>query len=226
MLLNMKKRIIDVNGINESAGKIQRSLLGTDPDLNLENVSINDLDEIVHNSENIALSCRQAIEAKEYREEDYFDEEYVKICTKDNPVTISSNDNVLRIKTPMTFKRMHRDGSIAENYLLMNYVSAAIKQYTTAHEDIFSSADIPLVAVIKRISNQFNSNKICDNDNLENGRIINTIMNAFGYSDNAMVMDIYSCFRLCRNIDDVGTEFIIAPYSKIHYLIEELKPQL
>jgi len=223
MIFNIKNRIVDINGINRSINKTQRALLDIDGEVDLTTIPINELNEIVYNSEKIALSCRQAIEIKEYKEEGYFDETYEKICTKNNPVSINYADNILKIKTPITLKRMNRESTQKENYMLMNYVDVAIKDYTEKHGPLLESVKIPLVAIIKRTSPSFHSNKICDNDNIENGRVINEIMGAIGCGDNAMVMDIYSCFRICKSIEETGTEFIIAPQDRFIELFELLK---
>ena len=226
MIINIKNRITNIDGINKSIGRMQRFLFGKDQETDLTSLPINELDEVVYNSEKIALSCRQAIEIKEYREEDYFDEDYEKISLKDNPVSVNYDGEILRIKTPMTFKRMYRDGSLKENYMLMNYVDIALKDYVERHQSLFEGVKIPLVAIIKRTSDGFSSTKICDNDNLENGRIINKIMSALGHSDNAMVMDIYSCFRVCKTEEEIGTEFIIVPFDKFKVVFDELKMML
>ena len=99
MIINIKNRITNIDGINKSIGRMQRFLFGKDQETDLTALPINELDEVVYNSEKIALSCRQAIEIKEYREEDYFDEDYEKISLKDNPVSVNYDGEILRIKT-------------------------------------------------------------------------------------------------------------------------------
>lgn len=222
MIINVKRRIVDVLGLNKAIARVQRLIFNKEESADLTSLSINELDEIVYETERTALSCRQAIELKEYMEEDYFDDEYVKISTKDIPVDVTYINGILRIKTPLTLKRKDREGTAKDNYLLMNYVEIALKEYTDKHGSLYEKVDIPLVAIIKRTSNSFKANKICDNDNLENGRIINKIVSALGCSDNAMVMDVYSCFRICKHKEGIGTEFILTSYDKFKLIVNEL----
>lgn len=222
MLINIKKRIIDIDGLNRAVARIQRQFIEKNNEELLSTLPIPELSEIVYEGEKIALSCRQAIEEKEYREEDYLDKDYKKICTKDIPVDVAYINGILRIKTPLTLKRMYKDNSLKENYMLMNYVAMALKEYEEKHGSLFFKVDIPLVAIIKRTSNSYNKNSVCDNDNIENGRIVNKIMSALGHSDNPMIMDIYSCFRICKNEEERGTEFIFTSYDKFKLIINEL----
>ena len=222
MIINIKNRIVDVDGLNRAVARMQRQFVEKKPETVLTNIPIPELSEIVYEGEKIALSCRQAIEQKEYREEDYFDEDYKRLSTSDNPVTVTYINGILRLKTPLTLKRMYRESSLKENFMLMNYAEIALKEYAEKNGPLFDKVDVPLVAIIKRTSNEFSSTKICDNDNLENGRIINKIMSAIGHSDNAMIMDIYSCFRVCKHEEEIGTEFIFTSYDKFKLIVNEL----
>ena len=219
----MKKPYKKIKDLDQAVNRLEKILLDYGDQSSLNDLEIAELSSIIYNTEKIALSCRQAIEEKEIVDEDYYDEDYLKNCIMNLPIDVDYTNEILKIKTPLTFKRMYRDGSIKENYILMNYVKAALSNYSTTNKELYHSVNVPLVAIIKRISTSFSPNKICDNDNLENGRIINEVMSALGYSDNANVMDIYSCFRLCEDENESGTEFIFVKKDNFKDVFELIK---
>ena len=219
----MKKPYKKIKDLDQAVNRLEKILLDYGDQSSLNDLEITELSSIIYNTEKIALSCRQAIEEKEIVDEDYYDEDYLKNCIMNLPIDVDYTNEILKIKTPLTFKRMYRDGSIKENYILMNYVKAALANYSTTNKELYHSVNVPLVAIIKRISTSFSPNKICDNDNLENGRIINEVMSALGYSDNANVMDIYSCFRLCEDENESGTEFIFVKKDNFKDVFELIK---
>ena len=219
----MKKPYKKIKDLDQAVNRLEKILLDYGDQSSLNDLEIAELSSIIYNTEKIALSCRQAIEEKEIVDEDYYDEDYLKNCIMNLPIDVDYTNEILKIKTPLTFKRMYRDGSIKENYILMNYVKAALSNYSTTNKELYHSVNVPLIAIIKRISTSFSPNKICDNDNLENGRIINEVMSALGYSDNANVMDIYSCFRLCEDENESGTEFIFVKKDNFKDVFELIK---
>lgn len=220
-MINIKNRIMDLGELSNAIAKMQRQFIYREREDSLTTLPTPELSEIIYQGEKIALSCRKAIEGKG-NEGDYILEENTELSTKDIPVEVTYNEGILRVKTPLTFKRMYRDNSLKENYMLMNYVDIAIKEYVEKNGTLFDKVDAPFVGIIKRKSNSYHQNKICDNDNLENGRIINLIASAIGHSDNPMVMDIYSCFRLCKSEEETGMEFIFTSYDKFKAIINEL----
>lgn len=222
-LFDMKKPYKKIKDLDQAVNRLEKILLDYGDQSSLNDLEIAELSSIIYNTEKIALSCRQAIEEKEIVDEDYYDEDYLKNCIMNLPIDVDYTNEILKIKTPLTFKRMYRDGSIKENYILMNYVKAALSNYSTTNKELYHSVNVPLVAIIKRISTSFSPTKICDNDNLENGRIINEVMSALGYSDNANVMDIYSCFRLCEDENESGTEFIFVKKDNFKDVFELIK---
>jgi len=222
-LFDMKKPYKKIKDLDQAVNRLEKILLEYGDQSSLSDLEIGELSSIIYNTEKVALSCRQAIEDREINEEDYYDEDYLKNCVMNLPVSVEYAEGVLKIKTPLTFKRMYRDDSLKENYVLMNYVGAALSNYSSANSDIYHLVKTPLVAVIKRVSSSFSQSKICDNDNLENGRIINKIMSSLGYSDNANVMDIYSCFRVCEDENECGTEFIFISKDNKNALLSVLK---
>ena len=205
----------NVNGIASGISNINESLDSYDRFDTLDKLSANDLDNIVYRSEKIALSCRYFLEKKE-KEYEEFSEKLDGLFNKNNPVSISYSNKTLRVFTPHTLKRMYRDDSLKENYTLMNYVKAALREYENENKlDLFRIVNSPLILIIKRKSTEWNRMKICDNDNLENGRIVNEVINALGYSDNALMMNVYSCFEKVSDEKDAGMEFIVFAKSDI-----------
>ena len=175
----------------------------------LENYSENELDNIIYRAEKIALSCRNAMEKKEKQNyEKHKTEE--KADSKNAMTRVSFDGKILKIETPFTFKRFYRDSSSKENYILMNYIKIALADWQKQnHLDLFRAISAPLVVIMIRKGPKYDRTKICDNDNLENGRIINEIFDALGYSDNALRMDLYSCFRIEEDAERFGMEFQI-----------------
>ena len=222
-LFEMKKPYRKIKDLDQAVNRLEKVLLDYGDQSSLNDLEISELSSIIYTSEKIALSCRQAIEEKEIVDEDYYDEDYLKNCVMNLPADVEFSDGILRVKTPLTFKRMYRDDSLKENYILMNYVGAALANFASVNTDIYRMIKTPLIAIIKRTSFVFSQNKICDNDNLENGRIINRIMSALGYSDNANIMDVYSCFRTCEKESDSGTEFIFVQRDNTDAILSILK---
>ncbi|MBR3251197.1 MAG: hypothetical protein IKF80_05775 [Erysipelotrichaceae bacterium] len=174
-----------------------------------ENMSYDDLDNIIYRAEKIALTCRFAIENKEKTSE-YFERKEEKNYMKNLPVSVNFTDGILKIQTPFTFKRMYREGSAKENYVLMNYVRAALSEWKDEQgNDLFQIIKPPFDVYIIRRKKKWNSIQICDHDNLENGRIINEIFMALGYSDNAGNVDLHCQFRLVDKDEDEGMLFVV-----------------
>ena len=180
----------------------------------LTELSEDELDEIIYRTEKTALSCRSAWERKEKDplQEADGDIEETDDC---HGVSVDFDGRALRVRTPFTFKRFYRDGSMKENFILMNYVRAALRKWQEEHgTELYRVLKPPLTVMIIRKGPVYDRRKICDNDNLENGRIVNEIMEALGMSDNAMVLDLYSCFRVEEDMDDFGMEFIVCSRSE------------
>ena len=175
----------------------------------IETMSFDEIDNIIYRLEKGALSCRSALENK--KNINIIDDINIDMIHKyNNYVAVDFKDNCLKITSPFTFKRAYRDNSLKENYILMNYIKAALTEWENNNKmSIFRSLKAPLIAMIVRKNTTFDRTKICDNDNMENGRIINEIMNALGYSDNAKTLSIYSTFKIVENESECGMDFII-----------------
>ena len=105
------------NGLLSAINIISESVNKYDRFDDLEEMSFDDLDNIIYRAEKIALSCRCSMEKKE-KTSDKIEEKYSDLFIKNNPISISFDGKTLRIFTPFTFKRMYRDDSLKENYLL------------------------------------------------------------------------------------------------------------
>lgn len=221
-MINVKKRIVKIDELSRAVAHMQRQFIDKDSDENVVSLPTPELNEIVYEGERIALSCRQAIEEKGYEDSDEITVESSIIRKTNIPVDVQYINGILRVQTPLTLRRMFHEESLKGNYLLMNYVEIALQEYIEKNGPLFDKVEAPLVAIVKRTSNSYSKNNICDNDNIENGRIINTIMSALGYSDNPLMMDIYSCFRICKNVEEAKMEFIFTSYDKFKLIINEL----
>ncbi len=189
----------------------------------LTDLSEDELNEIIYRTEKSALSCRAALETR-HREGVYTRSGNAHSGSDTGGVRVEFDGRTLRVHTPFTFKRFYRDSSMKENYILMNYVRAALIKWQEENgTDLFQALKPPLTVMIIRKGPAYDRQKICDNDNLENGRIVNEIMEALGCSDNAMVLDLYSCFRITEDAEDFGMEFVVCPRSDVGEYLTDTK---
>lgn len=206
---NVVGAYIDIDKIKKAISHIEKSITNYEDYDSIAEVSEDDLDNILYRSEKLALSCRKAME---YKENDDIENgnNIIRKSDEDMPVRVEFDDNILKIYTPFTLKRMYRDGSLKENYVLMNYVCAALKKWQEDNNfDLFMSINLPLDVYIIRRKMKWNRNSICDHDNLENGRIINEIFLALGYSDSPKNVDLHCMFRFVDKPEDEGMLFLI-----------------
>lgn len=145
------------------------------------------------------------------------------------PVSITYNKEIMIVKTPLTFKRKWVMSKMKNNYMLANQLKYALKKWQNEHGSLYNSLNPPYILLMKRVDVSFNIYKICDNDNLENSRIINVMTQALGLNDNAIEMDLISTFKLTDNPNEVGSEFYIFEkknLKKYLYLIEDNQKKL
>lgn len=214
----------EVNGAESAVGEI---LHHYSSETALKSVKKSDLSEIIYRSERVALSCRNALEMSDEAEdlEHDFDTKTVNESYQDGAISVSFSDNTLRIKTPFTFKKFHENANRISNYTMMIYIrNVLIKWQKENNIDLYRLMKAPVTVFIIRKGPAYNPRKICDNDNLENGRIINEIFSALGYSDNAVQADLFSCFRAEPSRSDFGMEFVVFPQSEILAHIAEIYP--
>lgn len=175
-------------------------------------LSYDELSDLLSDAEHIALSARKAmcdIEKKDneiiINNGDEFEiiteltivneAEKKGLNTDSYDITCSFEDGIFKLHCPLTFKRNMKKDNLIDNYLLANYVELAIKKWQEDNNfNLKNSIKSPFVCVMERVANKFIIKNICDNDNLENSRIINTITRAFSLTDNAKNMDLYLKF--------------------------------
>ncbi len=207
-----EKRYLQLRDPYETVGELRDSLIKTiemlgkiNAEESLENLSEAIVNDVIFATEKADLSLRCASENRTKTQPE--------IITKDidqQPVAITFDGRMLIIKTPLTLKRSGIEANDKHNYMLMNYVRAALEEWQDIHGlSLYKSIDWPVVAFIIRKGNGNKIRGICDNDNLENGRIINEIFGALGYSDNVLIMDLCSKYEAAESRSDIGTEFIL-----------------
>lgn len=135
------------------------------------------------------------------------------------PIKISVKNDALVVKTPYLFRRMHgKNEYTLDNFFVANMVGIEIEKWLNLNEktDVFDwkyfRKDIRWTMILLRKSPKFSLNQICDNDNLEASRVINTICKALKLGDNANRMDLVVKYIECPNKpEDMGTYFCLMP---------------
>lgn len=214
-----------VKEIKNSARKIEEICGKYGDDDGLGSLSSDDLCAIVFHSEKSAISCRKASENLSSPVEKMSDSPSENYPDSENilrEIKISFDGRTFRVFTPLTLKRGYNSRNFSANYTLMSYVTAKISAWRNEKMvDLYRAIEPPLVLVIKRKVSSFN-HAVYDNDNQENGRIANAIMNALGVSDNALNLSVYSCAECGVPSDQVGMEFIVFAKAAISDHVDEL----
>lgn len=214
-----------VKEIENSARKIEEICRKYDDDDGLGSLNKDDLCAIVFHSEKSAISCRKASENLSFSDEKMSDSPLEKHPGADDflsEIRIDFDGKTFRVFTPLTLKRGYNSRNFGANYTLMSYVTAKISAWRNEKMvDLYRAIEPPLVLVIKRKVSSFN-HAVYDNDNQENGRIANAIMNALGVSDNALNLSVYSCVECGVPSNQVGMEFIVFAKAAISDHVDEL----
>lgn len=205
-----------IKELEKSAEKIAdicKSYGAENEDKSLGLMSENDLDEVIFRSEKAAVSCRKIKEIRAMNDEVLIEsDEENKNAFHDTSaeIRVEFDGKILKIMTPYTFKNKYEKANHQANYLLQLYVRNALIRWQKENSvDLFHALTPPLILEIKR-KTLSKTRSVADNDNIENGRITNTIMNVLGVSDNWHNMSLYSCVEPVNDPDDGGMEFIIA----------------
>ncbi len=207
-----EKRYFQLRDPYETVGELRDSLIKTiemlgkiNAEESLENLPESIVNDVIYAAEKADLSLRCA---NENRKETLSNS--TENLLEEQPVEVSFDGKKLIVKTPLTLKRSGIEANDKHNYMLMNYVRAALEQWQDKHGlSLYKSIEWPVIAFIIRKGNGNKIRGICDNDNLENGRIINEIFGALGYSDNVLIMDLCSKYEPAESKADIGTEFIL-----------------
>ena len=134
---------------------------------------------------------------------------------------VEYKNNCLHVFTPLTFER-----GTPDCYMISTLVRQAIESFQReTNINMFQLLTPPLQCVILRKVHKY-SGRLRDNDNMETGRIINSIFSSLGISDNCMILRDYHCgFRIIPVDEYEGMEFIIftekSTLEHIHLLYDD-----
>lgn len=215
--------------LKKSLEMVTRVLNSNSEIQNLSDLSYDNLDEILYRLEKDSLSCRYALSKKEtptnlfqsgnlYKKKTAFsNKEYVSKYPENEYDTSKAmfQNGILMVKTPLTFKRFKRQNSVKENYILVKYIEDKVRFCVAENYSEISKLPRPFTVIIKRKYINSHQRLICDNDNMENGRIINLIFDSLNRSDNIREMDVISCARKVDEVEEEGMEFYLFPSSEL-----------
>lgn len=112
------------------------------------------------------------------------------------PTDCKYNEGVFEFYTPLTFKRGFVKSHLAINYNIAIWLEKTINEWTKKNNFILENRiKGPYIIIMKRVEKKYSIAKSCDADNIENQKVINTIVRAFGLSDKANLMSLYSTFE-------------------------------
>ena len=186
-----------------------------------EDFSYEDIEYILRMSEILATQCRFTLEIADKNPEnfDFYSKERIK---KDNeiyqnnlPIYVKSYPKMLYIFMPFTFKR-----PLQNSYILGNYLAEILEKMKENNELNFNY-DGQFSFVVVRKSLKFNRSSICDNDNFETSRIINTVFRALNKSDNATQVDFISNYEIAKDESECGLHIYLVPKADFRGLIQE-----
>lgn len=224
---NLNSAFTKTEQILKATDRIKSAVGGFNSSEEIEKLSYDTLDEVIYEAEKISISCRKNLALVTPTESDFenfgsvlpfeIDSKIDRNVSNDAaflerkyPVNINFTNGILKISTPLTFKRFYRDGNLKENYTLMVYIRNALIRWQKENNfDLFHSIEAPMVMTIARKIPTKKVSGICDCDNLENNRIANEIMDALGNTDNALVLSVYSTLVITGDKNNVGMDFIL-----------------
>ena len=214
--------LFEINGsLNSSKKIIERYIKKYNDELNIKEMNYEDVSEILYTCERISLSCRYAL-GEIYKEDGIWSEETKLYFDKNFNVSVQFSNQTLRVFCPLTFKRWGRTKSLKYNYTLVQYIKAALISFQEQTGfSLLHSIPLPLCTFIVRRTTHKNS-KVYDNDNMENGRIINEIFTALGYSDHPLNTDLFCHFEITDDPEKEGMEFIICSQSETNNIVNSL----
>jgi len=210
-----------------------------------------DLCELLAKSEKLALNIRSAMSVNEEDKIQYLDKKNDTVIVEDEktflkkngvyyenqiseklkgkgfenyPVEIRTQDDMLEVYTPLTFKRGFSKTNNIDNYLLGIYIKNAIKNLLI-NGDIkpYKMIETPYYIVMKRVSKDFKLHKVFDADNLENQKIINIISEALSLPDNGQFMSIVSLWDQESDTQKEGTYFYVFSQKNLEKYLHLLK---
>ena len=189
------------------------------------NFSYEDLEYLLTQYERKTIGIRKLLAEKQQRDIDNNANISIEVdCMKKYPVSFEFDGELMVIKTSLTFKKLIGENNKIKNYLLSIYLENAIKKWQNEHNVLLKNAiQPPYIIVMKRLDTSFNIHKKCDNDNLENSRIIYTMSRALMMPDNANCMSLYVTFKEVKKVEDCGVVFYLFEKSNLKKFINILK---
>lgn len=193
----------------------------------LSSLDVDSLDDILYLFESNALSIRSAIQEKFEMDNSKFvrESKYIKddklsneLFKKNVPVKINyERGRRLTVFTPLTIHRGYEYKYSKENFTLCDYVHIRFEEWIQNNQDVDLSSELKgpyTVFLTRKILKA--SRRVCDPDNLENGRIINEIFSKrLLQSDNALNVRIISGCEIVNSPNECGTLFEIIPSELI-----------
>lgn len=176
--------------------------------------------------ERSSLSLRRYLEEKETKKDvNLFDfDEHIqkrdkhfeeKSYLKNLPVSVERRQGITHIHLPYLF-----DKGMREAFTVANYMDVKLK---TLEDKGFSFiTDEKVVMVFLRISKEKPTARFKDNDNFEARRIINTMFEHLGMSDNVNRMSFFSDYMESPDEKNYGTHIFVVPYRKNFFSGEKL----
>lgn len=222
-----------VSEVKTSLRKVDNILSKYSEDDVIDNMDGEDNDEILHRLE-IASLCFRYAEGKTWENKNPFvtreDSERVRAVSSirnapyNNYVKVEFENGILKVTTPLTFKRYVSNKNICRNYDLSNYVKSEFYYFLKNNPHILDDfiQKRPYVVICTRYHNEPDSRTLCDNDNAENSRTINEIFFYLKTPDNGSMMDYCSRVRKCNTAEECRVEFVVLPRSDLKNHLDEL----
>ncbi len=243
-------RYLSVADARENVKRILTALDPYQGRMELFSLSRQDLSEILYENEMLSASIRKAMAAESERkllfidkekkegtlvkERDFLEENNLRFAKQieekkkeyfgENGIQIDVDfdEKTLSVYSPLTFKRAYRKSNFICNYLLANQIEEALRQYEKDNKiSFYKMTEPPYVCVMIRKNYRFSINAVCDGDNLENQKIINTLSKALSIPDNGENMELYSKWQKARPDEKEGMYFkIMSKKNLLSYLQE------
>ena len=223
-------------------------------DMGLENLSRNELLDLLYESEKSAIAIRKTLSRKQEKDllllvndgdyykgtakgelidiEEYLEKNEKKIKELDEKVFknyhcyCNFSDKMFTLYSPLTFKRGYTFKNFNHNYLLLNYIKNCIISYQNERQfSLINKIEKPYIIVMKRVKNSKKIGNICDNDNLENQRIINEISRSFNLYDGVNNMSLFSIFDKPKGDEKDGMYFYIFSQKDLDEHLDLFKKQ-
>ena len=243
-------RYLSVADARENVKRILTTLDPYQGRMELFSLSRQDLSEILYENEMLSASIRKAMAAESeakllfidkkkkegalVKEKDFLEENNLRFAKQieekkkehfgENGIQIDVDfdGKTLSVYSPLTFKRAYRKSNFICNYLLANQIEETLRQYEKDNNiSFYKMIEPPYVCVMIRKNYRFSINAVCDGDNLENQKIINTLSKALSIPDNGENMELYSKWQKARPDEKEGMYFkIMSKKNLLSYLQE------